>query len=317
MSKSLQFAGIDVSKQYLDLGFWPDELVERHSNEVKGIKALVKACLKRGPFRIIIEATGGYEREVVAALQQAALPVVVVNPRQARDFAKALGVLAKTDKIDAIMLARFGEAVMPEPKPIPPEQQQRLRAVVQRRRQLLEQITAEKNRLKLADKEVRNDLEVHIRFLKRRVERLDKRLDELLESNPNWQAHEELLLTTPGVGPVLVKTLLSELPELGQLNRKKIAALAGVAPYNNDSGNKKGQRTIWGGRSSVRDVLYMATLVARQYNPVIKEFYERLREAGKPYKVAMVACMRKLLGVLNAMIRTQTSWMDKKSNQSS
>lgn len=316
MSKPFHFAGIDVSKQHLDFGVFPSKETYRYKNNSQDIDRLVQKCHKLKPFRIIIEATGGYEKKVAIALQEAELPVVLVNPKRVRDLAKGLGVLAKTDSIDAIMIARFGSIVMPELKPIPSEQQLLLRAIVVRRRQLLGMSVAEQNRLENVHPKMAKHVKKHIGVLEKEIGKLDKQLDKLIESSPNWRVNGEILLSVPGVGPVLTKTLLSELPELGLLSRKKIAALVGVAPFNNDSGNVEGQRSILGGRASVRCALYMATFSARQHNPVIKAFFERLQGAGKPYQVAMTACMRKLLVILNAMLKSQTSWIGEKIAES-
>ena len=308
MSNTQQFIGIDVAKQHLDLGCWPSTETERFENQSEDIEKLVQKCLQLAPFRIIVEATGGYERSVVAALELSKLPVVVVNPRQTRDFAKALGVLAKTDKIDSLVLARFGQAILPELKPVTSEKLREMRALVQRRRQLIRLFVAEKNRMENVHPAVEKDIQRHLGWLEKEIKKYDDKLDNILKSSPNWRFNDQLLRSVPGVGPTLSKTLLSELPELGQLNRKKIAALVGLAPFNNDSGQKHGQRSTWGGRASVRSVLYMGAFTARQYNPVVKELYDRLIASGKPYKVAMTACMRKLLVILNAILRTQSFW---------
>jgi transposase len=255
-----------------------------------------------------LEATGGYENAAVASLAAAGLPVVVVNPRQVRDFAKATGTLAKTDRVDAQILALFAERVRPVVRPIPSRQTRILDALLTRRRQLLEMITAERNRFAMSVDPIRKDIQKHIRWLKCRVADVEKELDQTIESSPIWRIREDLLRSVPGVGPVLSRTLVADLPELGSLNRKQIAALVGVAPLSRDSGTKRGKRMVWGGRAPVRAVLYMGTLVAAKHNPVIQEFYARLLATGKPKKVALTACMRKLLVILNAMVRSNTRW---------
>jgi len=260
------------------------------------------------PTLVVLEATGGFEHAVVAALATAGMPVVVANPRQVRDFARATGQLAKTDAIDAQLLALFAERVRPTPRPLPDEAAQALDAVLTRRRQLLEMLTAERNRLGLARPPVARRIRTHIRWLERELADVDRDLGRLIEQSPLWRTQDDLLQSVPGVGPVVSRTLLGELPELGRLTHKQIAALVGVAPLARDSGTLRGRRLVWGGRASVRAVLYMGALVATRWNPVIRAFYQRLRAAGKPPKVALVACLRKLLIILNAMARTGTSW---------
>lgn len=257
---------------------------------------------------LVVEATGGVERRIVRALAAAELPVIVVNPRQVRDFAKATGRLAKTDKIDAEILAHFGEAVRPALRAVPEPASEELRALITRRRQVTEMLTAETNRLAHSAKAVRKRIEAHIRWLEAELDRVDSELDQSIQQSPIWREQEELLKSVPGIGPVISRTLLAELPELGKLNRKQIAALVGVAPLNWDSGTLRGRRAIWGGRSAVRAALYMAALVASRRNSTIQDFYRRLRNAGKAPKVALVACMRKLLTILNAMIKHKTHW---------
>jgi transposase len=257
---------------------------------------------------IVVEATGGLEQPLVAALQVAELPVAVVNPRQARDFAKATGQLAKTDQLDADNLAHFGQAVKPEPRRLPDEQTQLLAALLTRRRQLVEMMTAERNRLKSAPTVTAERITKHIDWLQSELVEVDQELGQQLQQSEPWQAKADLLQSTPGIGPITTYTLLAELPELGQLNRKQIAALVGVAPLNNDSGQKRGRRIIWGGRASVRTTLYMATLTAVQHNPTIKAFYKHLLEAGKPKKVALTAALRKLLTILNTMVKNNSHW---------
>jgi transposase len=259
---------------------------------------------------IVMEATGSMERQVSAALGGAGLPVVVVNPRQVRDFAKATGQLAKTDSIDALVLARFAEAVRPAVRPLPDEVTLELRALTSRRRQITEMIVAERNRIANASQAVRKRIDAHIRWLEAELERADKDLDQSIRQSPIWRENEDLLRSVPSIGPVVSRTLLAELAELGKLNRKQIAALVGIAPFNRDSGTFRGRRGIWGGRATVRAALYMAALVASRRNSVIRAFYKRLRDGGKAPKVALVACMRKLLTILNAMIKHKTRWSE-------
>jgi transposase len=302
------FVGVDVSKARLDVFVRPSGQSESVSNDGAGIKALVKRLGKIQPALIVLESTGGMERQVMHALAGAQLPVVVVNPRQVRDFAKATGRLAKTDGIDAEVLARFGEAVRPALRPLPDTVTLELRALTARRRQITEMIVAERNRISAASQAVRKRIETHVRWLESELKRVDKDLDQSIRQSPIWRENEDLLRTVPSIGPVTSRTLLAELPELGKLDRKQIAALVGIAPFNRDSGTLKGHRAIWGGRASVRAALYMAALVASRRNSVIREFYKRLRAAGKKPKVALVACMRKLLTILNSMLKHKTRW---------
>ena len=304
------FIGIDVSKAQLDIAVRSSGERESVSNDEAGIRTLVERWRERRPVLIVLEATGGFERNVTRALASAELPVVVVNPRQVRDFAKATGRLAKTDRLDADVLAHFGETVRPALRPLPDEVLLELRALIARRRQITEMIVAERNRLPRASKAVRKRIDAHIRWLEDELDRADKDLDQSIRQSPIWQENEDLLKSVPGVGPVISRTLLAELPELGRLNRKQIAALVGVAPLNRDSGTLKGRRTVWGGRATVRAALYMAALVASRRNSVIRAFYKRLRNAGKAPKAALVACMRKLLTILNAMIKHRTRWSE-------
>ena len=257
---------------------------------------------------IVVEATGGLERALAGALQVAQLPVAVVNPRQARDFAKATGQLAKTDQLDAHNLAHYAQAIKPEPRALPDQQRQQLSAVLSRRRQVVQMCTAERQRLSSTPEHTRVRLVKHLEWLEAELAELDQELDTLVAQSQEWKAQADQLQSTPGVGAVTTFTLLAELPELGQLNRKQIAALVGVAPLNADSGRYRGRRIVWGGRAAVRSVLYMATLAAVRYNPVIKVFYDRLSAAGKPKKVALTACMRKLLVILNAMVKNGQDW---------
>jgi len=304
------FIGIDVSKARLDIAVRPSGESESVTNDKVAIEALVQRWEKLQPALIVLEATGGIERPLTRALASAQLPVVVVNPRQVRDFAKATGQLAKTDSIDALVLARFGEAVRPALRPLPDEVTVELRALIARRRQITDMMVAERNRLSAASKSVRKRIDAHIRWLEAELGRADNDLDQSIRQSSIWQENEDLLRTVPGIGPVISRTLLAELPELGQLNRKQIAALVGIAPLNCDSGTLRGRRAIWGGRASVRAVLYMAALVASRRNALIRAFYKRLRDGGKAPKVALVACMRKLLTILNAMIKHRTRWSE-------
>jgi transposase len=312
------FAGVDVSKDRLDVCLRWSEL-ERHEEEEEeeafvlayddnGIDALVSRLLEEPTVLVVLEATGGFERTVLGALAAAGLPVVVLNPRQVRDFARATGTLAKTDRIDAAILARFAEAVRPAPKPLPDREIRALQAIVSRRRQLLGMLTAENNRLSLAAKPVAKRIKVHIRWLEKELSRTERDLEAVIESSPALSENEALLRSVPGVGPVLARTLLAGVPELGTLTHKRVAALVGVAPLNRDSGTVRGHRSVWGGRAEVRGALYMGALVAARRNAVVKEFYERLLAAGKPKKVALVACMRKLLSILNAVLKHRTPW---------
>lgn len=303
-----RYVGIDVAKAWLDIAVRPSGAQWRVANTEADLPALVERLGALEPTIIVLEATGGYERLVVAWLGAGQLPVAVVNPRQVRDFAKATGRLAKTDQLDAQVLAHFAEAVHPEPRPLPDAATQHLAAVLERRSQLVAMLTAEKNRRAQAVSSVRPLIEEHIAWLEHAVDQLNHDLDQALQASPLWRAREELLRSVPGVGPILSLTLLADLPELGTLTHKQLAALVGVAPLNRDSGFARGQRIIWGGRARVRSALYMSTLSAVRYNPVLRAFWIRLRERGKPKKVALVACMHKLLTLLNAMLKHQTPW---------
>jgi transposase len=302
------FMGIDVSKLHLDIAVRPTNERFQTENTSEGIAQWVTQIQALRPTLVVLEATGGWEIAVTVALAAAEIAVAVVNPRQVRDFAKFLGRLAKTDKIDAVILARFAEAIQPEPRPLPDEQTQQLKAILVRRRQLIEMLVAEKNRLGLTHAMIKPHLQEHIIWLEQEVADIDQDLHQRLRNSPLWREKEDLLRSVKGIGPVTATTLLAELPELGQLNRKQIAALVGVAPFNCDSGNMHGRRAIWGGRACVRNVLYMAALSACRFNPVIRTFYDHLIQAGKLKKVALVACMRKLLTILNAMIRSGKPW---------
>ena len=302
------FVGIDVSKARLEVALGAAGELLSVEHEPRAIAALVKRLLQVRPARVVLEATGGLETTAVAELGAAGLPVVVVNPRQVRDFARATGQLAKTDALDARMLALFAERIRPEPRPLPSEQERELKALLARRRDLVEMLTAERNRFANAPKLLRKELAAHIRWLEARLTERDRDLDRMLRNSPLWREREDLLRGVPGIGPVLCATLLAELPELGRLSRREIAKLVGVAPLNRDSGAMRGKRTVWGGRASVRAALYMATLSATRCNPPLAAFYRRLRQRGKPAKVALTAAMRKLLITLNAMLKHRSTW---------
>jgi transposase len=292
---------------------WPDDLTRSISNggiPPEGIAALVTALAEFAPTLIVLEATGGYERAVTTALITAGLPVAVVNPRHVRDFAKAIGQLAKTDRLDAAVLARFAETIQPTPLPLKPDDAQQLDALVLRRRQLVEMRVMEQNRQQAALSAVRPQMLAHIAWLTAAIETLETQIQALIDVHPIWQETAQLLQSVPGVGPTLTQTLLARLPDLGQVSPKRLAGLVGLAPLNRDSGTWRGRRTIWGGRTEVRNVLYMATLSAIRVNPVLRTFYQRLRTAGKAAKVAITACMHTLLTILNAMMRTHTMWDD-------
>jgi transposase len=312
------YVGVDVSKDRLDVCLRRGE-AERHNDaffvphDDSRIDALVSRLVEERPMLVLLEATGGFERAAVAALATAELAVVVVNPRQVRDFARATGRLAKTDRIDAEVLARFAEAVRPAPKPLPEEEIRALQGILTRRRQLLSMLTAEKNRLHSATKPVAKRIAAHLRWLEKELSRTDRDLDGAIKSSPALRENEALLRSMPGVGPVLVRTLLAEVPELGTLTHKRLAALVGIAPLNRDSGTLRGRRGICGGRADVRAALYMGALVAARRNPIVREFYERLRAAGIPKKVALVACMRKLLLIFNAVLKHRTPWRSTRS----
>jgi transposase len=302
------FVGIDVAKQRLDVALRPGSERFGVPHDEDGLAELVRRLRACQPALIVLEATGGVEVDVAGALAAAGLPTAVVNPRQVRDFARATGRLAKTDQLDAQALAHFAEAVRPAPRALPDTQAQELSALLGRRRQLVEMLSAETNRLPLAAPRIRPQIQTHIAWLRTQLADLDRDLGQLIRSSPVWRAKDDLLRSVPGVGPVLATTLLASLPELGTLTRQQIAALVGVAPLNRDSGTLRGRRTVWGGRAHVRAVLYMGALVAVRHNPALRAFYTRLRQAGKVPKVALTACMRKLLTILNAMLKHQTRW---------
>jgi transposase len=302
------FVGIDVSEASLDITVRPSEEHWKTDNNEIGIKSLEIKLVKLAPTLVVMEATGGLERNVAVSLALAKLAVAIVNPRQVRDFAKALGTLAKTDKIDAGILAHFGEATLPEPRVIPDEEVRVLQALLARRRQVVQSRAAEKNRLRRAHPIVQPLIINQINEHNTELNEIEKMLYDQLKDSVVWRERENLLRTVPGVGHVTALTLLVDLPELGHLNRKQIAALAGVAPYNCDSGTMRGKRVIWGGRACVRTALYMAALSAKKHNPAIRVMFDRLVKVGKAKKVALVACMHKLLMILNAMMRTGQSW---------
>jgi transposase len=301
--------GIDVSKSELAIAVYPSDEAWTSETTAAAVDALVTRLAALAPALVVLEATGGYEAPVAAACAGAGLPVAVVNPRQVRAFAQAIGRTAKTDAIDAAVLARFGARVQPPPRAVPDAATQALAALVARRRQLLDMLGAEQRRLAQATTTpVRRDLRTHIRWLERRIAEVNDDLTGSIQRSPIWRVQEDLLQSVPGIGPTTARTLLAELPELGHLDRRRIAALVGVAPFNRDSGRWRGHRSIWGGRASVRSTLYMAALVASRHNPPLRAFYQRLRHAGKAPKVALVALMRKLLTILNAMVRHQQPW---------
>ena len=307
--------GIDVSKTELVMATHPTAEQWTSDGSAAAIDVLVTRLTALRPHVIVIEATGGYERPAVAAMAAAGLPIAVVNPRQVRAFAQALGRTAKTDAIDAQVLALFGARVQPAVRTIADADTQALVALVARRRQLLEMLGAERQRLaQAATTVVRRDLRNHVRWLERRLADVDDEIGGAIERSPVWRVHEDLLRSVPGIGPTVARTLLAELPELGRLDRRAIAALVGVAPFNRDSGQWRGRRMIAGGRAAVRAAIYMAALVATRHNPVLRDFYRRLRIAGKPAKVALVAVMRKLLTIVNAMVKHQSRWQPQPSN---
>lgn len=302
------FVGIDVAKARLDLAVRPTGEAWTVPHTEAALATLVPRLVALAPALVLLEATGGLEVPLTGALVAAGLPVAVVNPRQVRDFAKATGTLAKTDRLDAAVLAHFAEAVRPTPRPGPDAATQALDALVTRRRQLVEMHTAETNRLGSAPQALHGRIRRHLAWLERERGQVERELAAAIRAHPVWRVHDDLLQSTPAVGPVLATTLLASVPELGTLNRKQIAALVGVAPFPHDSGGQQGRRRIWGGRAEVRAALYMAALTGVRHNPVLQAFYQRLRAAGKLPKVALTACMRKLLTILNAMIKHQTRW---------
>jgi transposase len=307
MSMSL-YVGIDVAKAQLDVACRPTSARWTVPHTTGGIDRLVRRLCRLRPTLVVLEATGGLELNVASALAAAALPVAVVNPRQVRHFAKATGQLAKTDALDAAVLAQFAEAVRPLARPLPDEATRRLEALLTRRRQLLTMLTAEQHRHSRAPRDMQQEIQHHIEWLEQRMAELETALGQQIRQSPIWREQDDVLQSVPGIGPVVSRTLLAELPELGTLNRRAIAALVGVAPLNRDSGTWRGKRRISGGRGHVRAVLYMAAVTAARCNPVVRPFYQRLRVAGKTVKVALTACMRKLLTILNAMIKHNNPW---------
>ena len=303
-----RYIGVDVSKDKLDVAVYPTIELFTVDNDQAGIDQLLQRIQELHPALIVFESTGGYELTAATTLFAAGLPVVVVNARQVRDFAKSIGKLAKTDAIDAKVIAQFASAVKPDLRPLKDEITKELTALVTRRRQIVDMIVAESNRLPLAAKPSRRDIKTHIRWLKKRLAQIDTQIKGQIRKSPIFYKKDKILQSTPGIGPTTSATLISNVPELGTLDRKKIAALVGLAPLNRDSGRFRGRRMIWGGRAHVRAALYMGTLSAIQFNPIINQFYRRLRDAGKCHKVAITACMRKLLTILNAMLRDQRYW---------
>lgn len=312
---TIEVVGIDVSKSALDLDSLPESTSRQFSNDEAGIAALLAYLTEHNAQgqinRVVLEATGGYETRVSIALAGAGFPVAVVNPKQVRDFAKACGILAKTDRLDARVLARFAQQIRPPVRPLPDEAQREFADLLDRRSQLVVMRAQEKARISTAPPVALKSLKEHIEWLDARIKSLDIDMTHTLRTSDVWKNKVDLLDSMPGIGKVSVFTLLGRLPELGKLNRQQIAALVGVAPFNDDSGKRRGQRYIRGGRVEVRNVLYMATITAIRHNPAIRDFYERLSSAGKPFKLAVTACMRKLLTVLNAMVKTGQPWQNK------
>ena len=303
------FIGVDISKKQLDIANDSTSEVWSELNNDDGVSLTVKKLTSVKPCLVVMEATGGLETLLYSSLVSAGLPAVVVNPRQIRDFAKALGKLAKTDAIDARVLARFGALMRPEIRPIKDEETRELAALVTRRRQLLGMRTAEKTRLRqTSDKWTKKDIKSHIKVLDRHISKMEKEIANNVKNTPGWKEKDKIITSVPGAGPNLSSYLLANLPELGKLNRREIATLVGVAPLNRDSGKFRGTRMVWGGRAQVRAALYMSALSASKYNPSIKLFYKRLIEKGKKPKVALTACMRKLLTIINTMVKNNTTW---------
>jgi transposase len=307
-SQESVYIGIDVCKSHLQVAIWETEGSWQVANDVEGIGELIKSLQPLSPTLIVIEATGGLELVAVAEMASAGLPVTVVNPTRVRRFAEGIGQLAKTDKLDAKILAHFAQAVRPEVRPLRTEEGEYLAALVTRRAQIVQMLTSEKNRKSSVRPRLRGRVQKHIDWLKQELAALDDEIGSIIDSNPEWKEKERLLRSVPGVGKVTAATLISDLPELGTINRRKVAALVGVAPLNKDSGGKRGKRRVFGGRSSVRRVLYMATLSGTRFNPVIRAFYQQLVDRGKDNKVALTACMRKLIVILNSMVQHQEPW---------
>ena len=312
----LTYVGIDVSKDTLDVCLLQQNQAFTVDNHYTGLDQIIKQLKTLDGCLVVLEATGGYEIPVAASLHDAGFDVAVVNPRQIRDFAKSVGQLAKTDRIDAKIIARFAQATNPRSKPVASTEHLMLKELNTRRRQLIDMRTADKNRLgAVHSREVQKDLADHIKWLDKRIERIDKDLGQIIRNSPIWREKDNLLQSVPGVGKTLSRTLLAAVPELGRTNRREISKLIGLAPLNRDSGRMRGRRTIWGGRANVRAVLYMATLSATRYNPVIASLYQRLLDAGKDKKLALTACMRKLLTILNAILKTYVPWRPEKNLQ--
>jgi len=302
------WAGVDVSKVRLDVGYTGEAEIWSVENNAAGIEMIVKRFMEIQPQLVVVESTGGLERQLVRELYAAGIPLAMVNRHRVREFAKAIGLLAKTDGLDARLLARFGQATKPDPTRLPSEKEQLLAALILRRRQLIDDRTAEKNRLGTAHPATHSNIEAHLKWLNEQIAELDRQIEQLIQDDPGFKAKDEILQSVPGVGPATSAIMIAALPELGCTDRKKISALVGVAPMNRDSGYYRGKRRIQGGRSDIRTVLYMATITATRFNPVIHDFYQRLLKAGKLKKVAIVACMRKLLTILNAMLRDSVAW---------
>ena len=303
------YVGVDVSKALLDVKVLPSNETQQFSNDNAGIKKLIKFLKKIDPALIVFESTGGLEMPAVSSLTENHLPVVIINPRQVRDFAKATGRLAKTDLIDADTIARFARDIRPEVRPLKDEYTQLLSALNTRRSQIVDMLVAEKNRLHTAPKSSIKSIQEHIQWLERSLKDINKDIDKTIKKSPMWRENDKILQSFSGVGPVVSASLLCDLPELGTLNRKKIATLVGVAPLNCDSGRFRGRRRIKGGRANVRRKLYMAAVASIRHNPMMKDFYDRLIDAGKPPKLALTACMRKILTILNAMMKNRTYWI--------
>jgi transposase len=310
MTEQDEYVGIDVSKKTLDVTTLHRGEHRTVHHDEEGISSICEQMLVLRPKLIVMEATGGYERELAIALVLAGLPVAVVNPRQVRDFAKAMGMLAKTDKVDSGVLGLFGERIRPEPRGVPEKEVRELNALITRRAQLKEMLTAEKNRMGVAPRTMRPSILEHVRWMESQVKELEAELNQVIQASPIWRAKEDLLTSVPGIGEVTAQSLIAMLPELGHVTAKRAAALVGIAPFARDSGPKKGKRSIWGGRASLRAALYMATLSAIRWNPVLRAHFKQLKARGKLFKVAMVACMRRLLTILDAMVRKNQHWTD-------
>ena len=307
MGKS-SYVGIDIAKDSMEVAVHEGKEHWAYVNDESGLDKLVAKMQRLSPALIVMEATGGYELTTAAELQSRGFPVAVVNPRHIRDFARSVGILAKTDTLDAQVIARYAATVQPAPRVLPTKTTQKLGAIMMRRRQVITMLTAERNRLRQADTAVTERINAHIDWLKQELGDINKELKQMIEDNPDWKEKNDIIQSVPGVGPNMAITLLSDFPELGKLDRKQTAALIGVAPFNRDSGNFRGKRAIWGGRATVRAAAYMSSVVAIRFNPLLKDFYEHLVAAGKPRKVALVACMRKLLCILNAMLKNNSPW---------